>query len=263
MARHARPLKNITRTKSRRNACSTRPFITLAQVRFAEAANAYIMNGGEGRYLGSPLLKRIGKLYLSQIDQCLIDEIAEELWTGKARSTQTRRCHTVISAVLKFSASRGWCASWRIARPRHVAQRIELPNDDDQKLFIANCSPHFRNIVIFMRCTGASAREVIRLHWSNVDLSARTATLTTPKRRSRLVHFDEAVAARLARLRHRSGAVFLNQNGRPYKQKRLGGGEFKTARNGAAERASVARIGPRILRKIWHQQQILGSDSHE
>lgn len=266
MARHARLQNPIISTDSGRNAsgdppqCDSPTHDTKSRVRFSDAALAYIASGGESRYLtGSPLLARLGDVFVCDIDQGLIDEIAQSLWRNSSPATRSRQCYGPASAVLKFSAKRGWCDHWRLARPRYTARATSLPTADELKKFVAHSSPHFRDLVIFLLHTGATAREAIRLDWKHIDLANRTALLVSPRSRSRVVDLDDRVVRRLSRLANRSGPVFRGPNGKPYTQKRNGGGEFKTARNGAAERASVARIGPRILRKIWHERQVIGS----
>lgn len=261
MARHARPQNPIISTDSGRNASGDPPaHCSKPRVQFSDAALAYIASGGESRYLiGSPLLARLGDVFVCDIDQGLIDETAQSLWKQSSPATRSRQCYGPASAVLKFSARRGWCDHWRLARPKYTARATSLPTDDELRKFVACSSPHFRDLVIFLLRTGATAREAIRLDWKHVDLTNRTALLVSPRNRSRVVDLDDRVVRRLSRFADRSGPVFRGPSGKPYTQKRNGGGEFKTARNGAAERASVARIGPRILRKIWHERQVIGS----
>lgn len=268
MARHARLQNPIIWAESGRNAsvdahqCYPTTHNPKPRVRFYDAALAYIASGGESRYLiGSSLLVRLRDVFVCDIDQDLIDEIAQSLWSDSSPATRARQCYGPISAVLKFSAKRGWCDHWRLARPRHIARAMSLPTADELRKFVACSSPHFRDLVIFLLLTGATAREAIRLDWKHVDLANRTALLVSPRNRSRVVDLDDRVVRRLSRLAHRSGPVFRGPTGKPYTEKRSGGGEFKTARNGAAARASVARIGPRILRKIWHKRQLIGSGS--
>lgn len=67
---------------------------------FAEAAINYMTAGGERRFL-KPLLRRLGNLPLSRIDQAAIDTAAAALYPLADAPTRNRQVYTPISAILK------------------------------------------------------------------------------------------------------------------------------------------------------------------
>jgi integrase len=139
-----------------------------------------------------------------------------------------------------------------------MTHRKRLPSKDELNSFIKNCAPHIKDIVIFLVRTGVGARETLELDWANVDLETKVIHLPVSAGPPRPMSIDNVIVDRLASLPHRSGRVFRKHDGTPYKDRKNYGGHFKTALLGAAERANVERIGPRVLRKIWIMREQVG-----
>jgi hypothetical protein len=57
--------------------------------------------------------------------------------------------YTPVSAVLKFSAERGWCAYRRVKRLRVIKRLSPLPTAENVDRFINAAGPSLRRIEIF------------------------------------------------------------------------------------------------------------------
>lgn len=231
---------------------------TLIDVTFREAAAFYVAAGGESRYLNPRLLELIGEKRLSEIDQSLIDELASELFPTAASSTPNRQVYTPISAVLKFSAARGWCCRFRVKRPRQPGPQTNLPSSAEFYRFKNAAGPSLKRIALFLVQTGTSVRETLELEWHQVDLASHQMRLP-PKYggSARFIALRPRVVEMLAKFLHRNGRVFRRPDGHPYALKHDVGGQLKSAFRGACRRAGVARITPRTLRRIWASRRML------
>ncbi len=226
-------------------------------ITFREAAAVAIAAGVDGRYLSPRLLELTDGKRLSDIDQALIKELAQRLLPLAASSTHNRQVYTPISAVLKFSAARGWCRYFRINRPRHQKPDVVLPSSAELDRFTKAAGPSLKRVIRFLRSTGMTVRETLELDWTQVDLTKRRLRLT-PKRdgSERLIVLDLDIVEMLARFLHRTGRVFRRPDGRPYAVKHDAGGLLKSAFRGASDRAGVERITPRTLRRVWENERL-------
>jgi integrase len=263
MARHARLSKPIMTPESRRNAVESSSLnlrdggVSSPPIKLAAAICSYIAAGGEGRYLiASPLIARLGELDVSGIDQQIVDSLAGECWPNSSPATRSRQCYGPISAVLKFSARQGWCAHWRLKRPKLRKEVSPLPNEADLWKFVHACRPHLKRIVVFLLRTGVGVADALQLDWVEVDLVGRTARITSPNGHARLVLLDEIVAGRLAQTppELRVGKVFLTHRGRPYRPRACAGGQLKSALAYAWKKAGV-KITPSTLKRIWRARR--------
>lgn len=220
---------------------------------FEEAAHAYIDAGGEARYLlGTPLIAMLGKVEVSGIDQEMVDRLAQDHWPDSSSATRSRQCYGPLSAVLKFSARRGWCERWRLKRPKLFKQESTLPTDTELRKFVHACRPHLKRIVVFLLRTGAGVADALQLDWREVDLAGRTARLGKSRGGSRVIALDAIVVQRLALTRpeHRVGKVFLTHHAKPYRVRASAGGQLKSAL-GYAWNESGVKITPSTLKRIW------------
>ncbi|MEH2551623.1 integrase [Bradyrhizobium sp. AZCC 2262] len=257
MARHARLQNPIISTHADRNSPSPSVHGQRVRVRFSDAAQAYIASGGEGRYLiRSPLLASLADVFVCDIDQHMIDAIAQSLWQDSSPATRSRQCYGPISAVLKFSARQHWCAHWRLKRPKLRKEMSPLPSKADLWKFVHSCQPHLKHVVIFLLRTGADVSETLRLGWVDVDLIRKAARLRSSTGRIRVVNLDEMIIKRLEQTpcALRTGNVFLTHRGKPYSPKRSGGGQLKSALAKSWEKAGI-KITPATLKRIWRARQ--------
>jgi hypothetical protein len=70
------------------------------QTGFAAAADAYMMAGGDNRFL-RPLILHLGNTPLDQIGQVAIDKAAAEVYPVATAATRNRQVSTPIIAVLR------------------------------------------------------------------------------------------------------------------------------------------------------------------
>lgn len=218
---------------------------------FASAAESYLKQGGEVRYLGA-LLTHFGDTKLSLIDQTAVDRCAQALKPRAAPSTINRQIHTPISAVLKHAASRGLCESRPIERPRQPSGKTRWLTVAEAERLIASSSAHLRPLVVFMLYTGARLSEALYLDWDALDLArAHVDFLDTKNGEPRGVPLHPLALSVLANLPHRSGAVFRKPDGLPYPIKEDGGGQIKTAFKAACRRGKVRYATPHTLRHTW------------
>lgn len=222
-----------------------------ARATFLEAGVGYMEAGGETRFM-TPLLHHFGTTPLARIDQAAIDRAARVLYPGAKASTLNRQVYTPMSAVLKFAARRGLVENRPIARPKQPPGRVRWITPAEAEALIAKCSAHLRPLVIFMLYTGARVSEALYLDWREIDLQrAHVAFLDTKNGEARGVPLHPRVVAALANLRHRDGLVFRRPDGRPYERKADGGGQIKTAFDGACLRAGIENFRPHDLRHTW------------
>jgi len=218
---------------------------------FLEAAVSYMEAGGERKFL-KPLLEEIGGLALAQIDQAVIDRTAKLVYPAGANSTLNRQVYTPISAVMKHASARGLCEHRQIERPRQPRGRVRWLTPAEADRLIETSSAHLKPLVIFLLYTGARASEALYLDWRRIDLNrAEVQFLDTKNDEPRGVPLHPRVMAALTGLKHRDGAVFRRPDGRPYAPKGDGGGQIKTAFNGACRRAGITDFSPHDCRHTW------------
>lgn len=218
---------------------------------FVEAAVSYMEQGGEKRFL-KPILDEIGNMLLSNIDQSVIEKTARKLYPGCAPATLNRQVIAPISAVLKHAHTRKLCDYLKIERMKEPRGRVRWLSPEDADRLIACCSPHLRPLVTFLFYTGARMSEALYLDWQDVDLNrAHVQFSETKNGEARGVPLHARVVAELANLKNRAGAVFRRPDGLPYEVKKDGGGQIKTAFNGACRRAGITDFSPHDCRHTW------------
>ena len=222
------------------------------RLRFTEAARRYIAAGGEARHL-APLEEFFGVHYVDEIVQADIECAAKAICPNASCSTRNRQVYTPVSAVLKFSAARGWCAYRRIKRPRVIRCVSPLPAAEDVDRFINAAGPSLRRISVFLIGTGRTVRETLQLDWQQVNLAHRTAQVRNPRGQIVTVTLPPRVVEMLARFMCRNGKIFRRPDGSPYSERVSAGGQLKKAVEGAQRRSGV-KISPRILRQIWRSR---------
>jgi integrase len=222
-----------------------------ATVTFLEAAVDYIEAGGERRYL-KKLLEYFGTTPLAKIDQAAIDRAADVLKPIAKNSTRDRQIYTPISAVLKRAAKRSLCEWRQIERPSQPRARVRWISPAEADRLIRACSPHLRQLVVFLLYTGARVAEAVYLEWAQVDLERRQVQfLVTKNGDARGVPLHPRVIQALEGLPFREGPVFRRADGQPYERKADGGGQIKTGFKGACRRAGIADFHPHDCRHTW------------
>jgi len=215
---------------------------------FAGAALEYMQSTGNTRYL-KPIIKEIGRLKLADVTQEQVEKTARKLCKKNAApATLNRHVFTPISAVLNHAGEYK-----RFRRPKSDNPRTNFLKPYEAEKLIDACSPHLKPLVTFLIGTGARAGEALKLQWEDVHLHERKVIFWNTKNgEMRGLDLSSRVVAALANLRHREGAVFRTHKGKEYAPKKAeGGGQFKTAFNGAARRAGIKGITPHSCRHTW------------
>lgn len=222
-----------------------------ATATFLEAAVTYMELGGERRFL-KPLIDHFGTTPLARIDQAAIERAARVLSPNVAPATINRQIFTPVSAVLKHAAKRGLCEFRPIDRPSQPKGRLRWLTPPEADRLIDECADHLRPLVVFLFYTGARLSEALYLDWRQVNLAQQQVQfLETKTGDDRGVPLHPRVIAVLEAFGHRDAEVFRRPDGQPYARKREGGGQIKTAFNGACRRAGITDFSPHDCRHTW------------
>lgn len=177
---------------------------------FEEAAESYLEQGGEGRFLPK-LIRHFKGRALASIKPADVKEAAIRLYPKASAVTRNRQGIVPASAVINHGHQRGWCGALRVkqfeapkSRKHKPATREWLDN------FMAEADrrglPHLSAIVLFMNQTGARRSEAVRLDGEHVDLGQRVAVLAKTKTDEWSVrHLTAELVARIAALKPRAG----------------------------------------------------------
>lgn len=216
---------------------------------FAEAAVAYLNDGGEGRYLPE-ILRHFGADTL--VDDISVQDMAAAAHAIKPRVTsQTRhRCViTPIRAVLEHHKRGG-------PRQKHAdnARTRWLTPAEAEALILAADAP-MRRIILTLLGTGCRTGELVKLQVSDIKAPAAQIWIADPKNerpRWSAVERSRALPALLDGLPE-SGAAFRTRHGLAYTiRPNNSGGQFAVAFNRARDGAGLGDdVTPHVLRHTW------------
>lgn len=166
---------------------------------FQLAAESYIANGGEARYL-QPIIEWFGPRNLDDIAPFDIRDMAMKLFPTQSNATRNRQAITPARAVMNHAYDRGWCAHLRIRNLKVEAREKRIPASPVWMFaFLRQCEqdglPHLAAMVLMMHQTGARISEACRVEWADVDLPNRRLILLKTKTSRFSVRFltDELV----------------------------------------------------------------------
>lgn len=219
---------------------------------FAQAALSYIEMGGETTYL-NPIIAHFGKTRLAEIGQLAVDTCAVKLKKNAAPGTRNRHIYTPIIAVLSHAARNGWCERPLIERPKQPRGRVRWVKPDVADRMINNAAKHLRPLMIFLFSQGCRLSEALYLNWDEVDLDrAHVVFLDTKNGENRGCPIQPRALAALKALKHRTGAVFRTDEGKPYARRKMGGGgQLSSAWATMLEKSDVADFHPHDCRHTW------------
>jgi integrase len=125
---------------------------------------------------------------------------------------------------------------------------------DQCERLIQSCAPHLRPPVVFPLETGARLFEALYLNWRHVDLAGAYVSFVPTTLRG--IENDEVRGVPLhhwlvQELRHGRSMVFRTPAGLAYAKKDSGGGQIKTALNGACRRAGIVDFNSHDRRHTW------------
>ena len=184
---------------------------------FLAGVAVYLEQDGEARYL-QPLIDHFGATPINQIDQGAIDRAARVIYPHAANSTLDRAVYSPMSAVINKAATHNLCAPLKLKRPKLPKGRVRWITHAEADRLITASAPHLAPLMAFLFYTGARIGEAIWLDWKFVDLKRRQVQfLDTKNGTDRGVPLHPALVAILADVPHRTGNVFLDRDGNPYR----------------------------------------------
>lgn len=217
-----------------------------ADLTMAQAFTAYLDAGKSDRFLLS-LAEFWGDTLVETVTPETIRRAAKKIHPSASPATQNRQVIKPTQAAINYAAELGWCSKISVKRFTEnpetktpatlewVTAFVEQAIEDDL--------PHLAALCLFMFGTAARVGEACRLLWSDVDLSAATATLylfkPTPWQRE--AHLPPEVVAALANIpsnRNPSEPVFGY----------AGRGSVKGPWNNVCKRAGIERLTPHCCR---------------
>jgi len=210
----------------------------VAVVTFAEAAKAYLDNGGERQYIWREtaegtkgLAPHFGKKLLSTITQADLDAAAITLCQpGASRETLIRNVYTPFIAVWNFAAMAGrkWAEPRQWERPRKIkgtAVRSSATRSGTKPVsyerawqFVSAMSPEPAMIMTTLFYTGMRPIELFALKCEDVNIEGRWITVRSSKTgEGRGIPIHEVLVPMLTAVVERDGkALFLTRHGNPY-----------------------------------------------
>lgn len=177
---------------------------------FTSAAESYVANGGEARYL-PPIIEWMANRPLTEIAPFDIRQMAEQLLPECKNSTRNRQVITPARAVLSHAYDRGWGPLMRIRNLKtEPPAKKPIASAVWMFAFLKQCGhdhlDHLGAIVLFMHQTGARVSEACRVQWADLDLPGRKVVLTRTKTgRFEQRHLTDELVARIGALPRLAG----------------------------------------------------------
>lgn len=148
---------------------------------FAEAAELYLTQGGEARYL-RPLLDRWKNMRLAAITPSEVARFTRERYGHLKPSSLNRQLHTPLNAVFNVAHGAGMCARTTFKRPKAERRPAKQYATDDWLVrLLPFCNARCAACVLFMTLTGARVSEACNLVWGDVDAGRKRALLRMTK----------------------------------------------------------------------------------
>lgn len=160
-------------------------------------------------------------------------------------------------AIIRHAAERKWCEPLIVRRPRDSEGVVRWLTPTEAETLIAASAEHLQPLVVALFYTGARVGELLWLDWKYVDLGRRHLTIPKSKNgEARGIPLHSRVVTALANLSHRSGEVFLTDDGVPYSRPSKvtdtsAGSRIKTAFRGACRRAGIENFRVHDCRHTW------------
>ncbi len=188
--------------------------MTKQLVTFEEAAESYVKQGGEKRYM-PPIVEYFRGQLVTEIHAAHVREMALKLFPKHKAGSQNRVALTPCRAVLYHAHDMGWRGPMRIRKFKTVRSTLHKPVDDVWLAkFLYQCDKddldRLAACVLFMNQTAARVSEAVNLLGHQVDLREKVAVLEKTKTDVMAVRYltDELVF-RLQRLSYsQSDRVF-------------------------------------------------------
>jgi integrase/recombinase XerD len=175
---------------------------------------------------------------------------------------------SVLSVAAEYAIEQEWAGTNPVTQLGKRALRYKkavfvLPPPEDIETALASVSGPLEDLCRFLRHTGARRDEARDLHWNDVDIARRSATLRDTKNgTSRTIALnDEAVAIVNARPRSLlCPNVFTRLDGKPYGQVSPGWreGQYRAIKRAAETKGKYHRFRLHDLRHIYAIEYLRG-----
>lgn len=249
-----------------------------AVVTFAQAADAYVKATGKSKYLldvlkttgeERGLVPLLGSRKLHTLRQADLDKAAEKLRPGTSPATRNRCVYTPFIAVWNHaaSASRQWAdkRDWERPRePRGTAYKRRAGRSGTKPVayeyaweFVRAMSPAPACVMTALFYTGMRPIELFSLEAHEVSVKDRWIALSSTKTEPRGVPMHEMLVPLFTKLVERGGILFHTPRDMPYPIKDDGGGQLKSAINGARGRSKIMDVSPYTARHTVSTQLVL------
>jgi integrase/recombinase XerD len=229
-------------------------------ITFFEAAVSYMAAGGSPRFLGEEvdgkwtrLLGHFETRVLRTITQSDLDAAAEKLYPNTQHDTRNRQCYTPFISVWNHALPdqpRKWKRPKKpkgtnITRLKAARAGTKPTTYECASKFVLSMSPAPAMVMTALFYTGMRPIELFTLEAEQVNVEGRWITLPASKTgEPRGVPMHEFLVPLFTGLCKRGGFLFRTPRGERYEPKDDGGGQMKTAINGARKRSGIRDIAP-------------------
>lgn len=245
---------------------------------FAQAAVKYLKGGGSARYLGeydertgewTLLIGIFGSRKLLTITQEDLDAAAQKLYPGTTAATRNRCAYTPFVAVWSYAAGDSLCdtRTWRRPSDRKSTKTATKPQRrgaapvsyELAAAFLAAMSPAAGITMTILFYTGLRPIELFTMTADDVMPDRQWMVVNSSKNNGepRGVPMHRCLVPLMTILKARGGALVRTYKGVPYEPKDEGGGQMKSAINGAAKRSGIKDISPYTARHSVSTQLVI------
>jgi integrase len=248
-----------------------------AVVTFEQAADDYVRATGKSKYLldvlkdgtEKGLVPLLGERKLHTLRQSDLDKAAEKLRPGTSPATRNRCVYTPFIAVWNHaaSASRQWAdkREWERPRaPKGTANKRKASRSGTMPVayeyaweFVRAMSPAPACVMTALFYTGMRPIELFSLEAHEVNVKDRWIALSSTKTEPRGVPIHEMLVPMFEALVKRGGILFRTPRDAPYPLKDDGGGQIKSAIDGARRRSKIRDVSPYTARHTVSTQLVL------
>jgi integrase/recombinase XerD len=232
-----------------------------SSITFFEAAVSYMAAGGSPRFLGEEvdgkwtgLLGHFETKTLRTITQNDLDAAADKLYPNTQHDTRNRQCYTPFIAVWNHSLPDSPKKWKRPRKPKGTNVKFMLKKEragtkpttyERASQFVLAMSPAPAMLMTAFFYTGMRPIELFTLEDYQVNVRDRWIVLEASKTgEPRGVPMHEVLVPLFTGLCDRGGFLFRTPRGERYEPKDDGGGQMKTAINGARRRSGIRDIAP-------------------
>jgi len=225
-----------------------------ATLTFCEAAETYMIAGGEARFL-EPLLLHFGtETLLGEIGNQAANRAAAALYPSAAPATINRQVITPISAVINHAAHEGLAQFRRLKKRKENNARTRWLTPEEAEALLAALDPHLAAPIGFCLGAGTRVSEALAIQAKEFYPATGEAFIARAKNGE----------ARMVRLPPRARAMILGAGvpdlgpiartpkGKPYVIRENGGGQISGAFRKACDAAGLGRdVVPHTMRHTW------------